>query len=276
MSGLPASRCPPGEAGDDGWYVDDLRVTQTLGASTPSVTTDTRNNAGLPGCGATCTVVNAFLTAGPTLLPAPGTMVTLSAGGAYDRCVNGVLEFRFWLDLNGNGVLGDDGDTILRDWLDDATAFDAPQQIRSYRYAVEARCSSAPACSGTASATVSVTCPTCFLLNLRFSSKTTLTGFADPGGVELIRGNLAQLRSNGGDFNSTVLTCLADDTTASSATDTVTPVAGSPFYFLARRTQPNNTWSMFTLKELSGAGGTRDQDLDGPPTKAANSCSSPP
>src|SRR6185369_16521765 len=34
---------------DDGWYVDDVRVTQTLGASSPTVTLDSADNSGLPG-----------------------------------------------------------------------------------------------------------------------------------------------------------------------------------------------------------------------------------
>src|SRR6185369_15387198 len=43
--------------GDDGWYVDDVRVTQTLGASVPTITQDTASNAGLPGCGVTCSTL---------------------------------------------------------------------------------------------------------------------------------------------------------------------------------------------------------------------------
>jgi hypothetical protein len=36
-------------AGDDGWYVDDVRVTQTLGSSSATITSDVSDNGGLPG-----------------------------------------------------------------------------------------------------------------------------------------------------------------------------------------------------------------------------------
>lgn len=34
---------------DDGWYLDDIRLTQTLGASSPTSSLDTTDNSGLPG-----------------------------------------------------------------------------------------------------------------------------------------------------------------------------------------------------------------------------------
>ncbi len=34
---------------DDGWYIDDVRITQTLGAASPTVSLDTANNDALPG-----------------------------------------------------------------------------------------------------------------------------------------------------------------------------------------------------------------------------------
>ncbi len=111
---------------------------------------------------------------------------------------------------------------------------------------------------------------------LRFSSRTTLTWTTpNPNGVEVIRGDLNALRSSGGDFRTTVQTCLADDTAEATVTDATAPARGSGFYFLARRSVLDVTWSSLAPRESPGTGGTRDQDLDGPP-KAANTCASPP
>jgi len=39
------------EASDDGWYIDDVQVSQTLGAATPTVTSDIADNSALPADG---------------------------------------------------------------------------------------------------------------------------------------------------------------------------------------------------------------------------------
>ena len=113
---------------------------------------------------------------------------------------------------------------------------------------------------------------------IRFASKTNIIWtLADPSGVELIRGDLVTLRSNHGQFNGTAFGCVANDTTSASAIDTTVPGTDGPpwMYYLARRSVPNVTWSDLSASEVPGAGGTRDQDLDGPP-KAPNTCPSPP
>ena len=45
---------------DDGWYIDDIRVTGAL-TSAATVTVDTADRTGLPVCGPSCSAVSAFL-----------------------------------------------------------------------------------------------------------------------------------------------------------------------------------------------------------------------
>jgi len=147
----------PNESADDGWFIDDVRISGAL--SMPAVVSvDTNTNPGLPVCPAACTMVNATLVADPPVLNAPGHMVTLSAAGSTaDRCSGGALQYRFWIDSSGNGVVGDAGDVLLRDWTDNALLDNAP--TFSTRYGVEARCGSATSCSSSHTALVTVPCP---------------------------------------------------------------------------------------------------------------------
>src|SRR6185503_12838585 len=124
---------------DDGWYIDDIKVTNTL-TSAATVTVDTADRTSLPGCGPVCTAVTAGLSASPPTTGAPGQLAELDASSSFaDRCTDGVLEFQFWADLNGNGILGDAGDHLLRGFTTDPVILQAPD--RTTRYGVEVRCS---------------------------------------------------------------------------------------------------------------------------------------
>jgi len=273
---------------DDGMYIDDIRLTQTLGTSVPTATSDTNNNGNV-ACDTSCSVTTpATLTANPTS-SRPGGLVTLTAAVGVSQCANGLVVYQFWNDTNANGVIDTSTDTLLRDFSPNPLYDDAPT-VGPARYLVRGRCSTVTACSSDAAATVTVSSPaaaTVFpFLTLRIqctsgsscvaANKSVLSwGTADPSGVEVIRGDLAGLRTNGGNFNATVQACVANDVTTATASDATIPAAGAPVYYLARRSVPNVTWTTFSLREAPGAGGTRDADLDGPP-KAANSCTSPP
>jgi hypothetical protein len=74
-----------------------------------------------------------------------------------DRCLGGVLQFRWWIDGDGDGVGGGAQDTRLRGWSQTARIVQAPASTT--RYLVEARCSADPACSHSAGRTVDVDCP---------------------------------------------------------------------------------------------------------------------
>jgi len=276
---------------DDGWYIDDVRLTQTLGALSPTTTTDAKNNGDTP-CDTSCSLVGPVTLTPTPASTVPGRLVSLWAAATLTQCANGLVVHQFWKDTNANGAIDTESDVLLRDFSPNALYEDAPTTDPA-RYLVRARCSTVPTCTGDAAATVSVTVPSAATIfpfaPLRLecagspapascpaSDKRVLTlGGGDPSGAEVIRGNLAALRANGGDFSVTVDGCIANDVSAGSATDAAIPGTLAPFYYLARRSVPNTTWTTFSLREVPGAGGTRDLDLDGPP-RAVNSCPAPP
>jgi len=269
---------------DDGMYIDDIRLTQTLGTAVPTAASDTKVNGNV-ACDTSCSMTALTLTASPPSSTAPGRLVTLAAVATVTQCANGLVLYQFWNDANGNGVIDTGVDILLRDFSPDPVLEEAPVTDPAM-YLVRARCSTVLACSGDAAATVSVNTPGASTIfpyvplkiqcvsgaSCAASDKSVLTwGFADPSGVEVIRGNLATLRSNGGNFNLAVDSCVADDITSASTSDATIPGTLVPFYYLARRSVVNQTWTSFSLREVAG----RDIELDGPP-KAANSCTSPP
>jgi hypothetical protein len=255
---------------DDGWYIDDIRVSNTL-TSPATVTVDTANRTGLPGCGPICTGVTAALSASPPATAAPGQVTELDASASFtDRCADGLLQFRFWDDRNGNGELGDAGDLVLRTWSEDPIFTQAPNVTT--RYGVEVRCSSLPSCLGAATALVTVPCPSTgnarvpFDQTLGFASKTQLA-WTTSERVDVVRGDLGALRSSAGQFNGTVDACLANDQTVSSITDATPPGAGSGKYYLVRPAGPTAycnatpSWKTGAAAERPGAGGDRDADI---------------
>jgi hypothetical protein len=150
---------------DDGWWIDDIHVTDAIDAPA-TVTADTASNEGLPGCGTDCDAVVAAVEATPvadatTPLPAPGLALELDAGGSHPdpKCVDGILQYRFWIDGSGNGLGGDAADTLLRDFSDDPILPQAPG-AGTTTYVVEVRCSSAPGCVDSVARDVVVDCPT--------------------------------------------------------------------------------------------------------------------
>src|SRR6185503_2726944 len=70
----------PDNPGDDGWYIDNIVMTDTL-TSPATITSDAASNSGLPAC-AHCTTITPSLTADPSQLGAPGQVVTLDASGS--------------------------------------------------------------------------------------------------------------------------------------------------------------------------------------------------
>ena len=101
----------------------------------------------------------ASLEADPAVLPAPSQVVELSAlDSIADRCIGGVLQYRFWIDEDGNQGGYDAGtDTLLRNWSENPLILQAPGDTTNF--ASDSRCSSATSCEGTAYNTVAVTCP---------------------------------------------------------------------------------------------------------------------
>jgi len=146
------------DPGDDGWWIDDVAITDVL-TSPATVSVDDIDNSSLPDCGAGCSSVSAVLGATPAeALVAPGSVVELDLlDSTADSCVDGVLQFRFWEDQDADGQVGAANDKLLRDWTNDALIVAAPTQ--STAYVGEVRCSTAPGCNGSAARLVAVNCP---------------------------------------------------------------------------------------------------------------------
>lgn len=231
---------------DDGWYMDDMVISNTL-TSAATVAVDGATPPGGTVCGTNCTAVTAALSSTPSSLGAPGGAVTLTAAASSaDKCVNGTLLYQFWNDANNNGTVGDGGDVLLRDYIDNPVLVDAP--AATTRYGVKVTCSSALTCVGTTTTTVSVTCPSSGLLAFQGSlgvAKTGGIGGVEPDqnvtiswtasqNVDAIRGDLGALRS-AKNFNGSVSACVLNDTTATSFADNTVLGPDSGFYWLARR-----------------------------------------
>ncbi len=225
---------------DDGWYIDDLIVTDTV--ATPAVLTiDTKDNSGLPPCGPGCSTLSPALTADPLALVAPGQVTELSAEASFaDSCTDGILQFQFWIDGNANGVLGDAADILLRDWTDNPFFVTAPTTTTPY--GVNVRCSSAPTvCLGAAVHTVVVDCPSSVAFkgadepmveSIRLEADRQTISWPTEQFVDVIRGNLDALLSTGG-YDGTVEACVLDGVSTDHAIDTELPATRN-LYYLAR------------------------------------------
>jgi hypothetical protein len=259
----------PTEA-DDGWYIDDIQVSNTL-TSAATLTADTAANAGLPAScsGAACTSVTAALAPDPSTTEAPGQLTTIDASGSAGGCRDGVLQYRFWT-TNNNTTVGDAGDVLLRTWTDNPELADAPNATT--RYGVQVRCSALVSCQSSATTTVTVNCPTTgnavapFAQSIGFSNKTTVA-WTSSALVDVIRGNLNTLRANGGQFNGTVDACLGNNVTVSSVADATVPALNGVNYYLVRGAGPSafcnagNSWKTGVAAEKPGVGGDRDADI---------------
>ena len=235
--------------GDDGWFIDDVRIDAAL-SSPLTILVDPASFTGLP-CGA-CSAVTAQLTATPTPpLAGPGQLITLNAqNSTIDQCNNGIAQYQFWIDTNGNNTIGDAGDTLLRDWTDNSQFIDTPNVTTGYGVLV--RCSTATSCDPTNSVklTVGVNCPTAgnakgpfdqaikvdkvALLTAEPDSNTTVN-WAASRSYDLVRGDLIALRASSGNYNGPVTACVGNNGSGTSVADATSPgAAGTGLFYLAR------------------------------------------
>jgi hypothetical protein len=281
---------------DDGWYVDDIHIFGALGGTPFTLNIDTRNNTALATCG-TCTNITAALVATPPTTAGPGQLTTLEAKtSTVDVCLNGVLQYQFWNDLNANNVLSvADGDTLLRDWADSSTFVDAPQGTTTY--GVQVRCSSDTACdqsgldaTSRTIAQVSVPCPSTGTAKAKFGQSiavnkggiggaepdlTSTVSWGVPGLVDGIRGNLSALKAASGNYTGTVLACIGENVNVNAlASDNLNPGAGQAFYYLVRPavlTLCNETGFSYSTGHPKEAAG-RDAEID---AQVGNRCTPP-
>jgi len=269
----------PDISGDDGWYIDDLHIDQALSLAL-TLAVDNASITPIP-CGA-CAAVTPALVATPGSLSGPGQLVTLEArGSTVDRCLNGIVQFQYWADANVNGIVGDAGDVLLRDWTDNSTFIDAP--LITTQYGVKARCSTDPNCDSASNGialNVPVACPSTATLSVASIrvGKTAGVGGAEPDGnvtidgwggnltVSLVRGDLVTLRSSAGLTNVATGGCVANGTFTAAVSDATLPAPGAGSYFLVRTPSVCNvvgsgTYSENQVSEKPGAGGGRDADI---------------
>ena len=136
---------PAGSSVDDGWYVDNVHVDEAL-QSPLIVAVDTKANLSLPPCSQNCASVLATIDASPQMIDPPQPVLLDATPSVADICLDGGLQYQFWVDTNRNFVVGDAGDVMVKDWTDD---FDTTTiATNSTQYGTRVRCSSAPSCQG--------------------------------------------------------------------------------------------------------------------------------
>jgi len=277
----------PNVSADDGWYIDDIQIDGAI--ASPTTLLVDGDTIGSPLACGSCGVINATLEFSPNPLPSPGQIVTLTAkNSSADVCLNGILQYQFWNDVDGNGILGVAPDVMLRDWTDSSTFVDAP--VVTTQYGVKVRCSSAPSCGSAVNANsaaqlVKVNCPggpfSEMITLAKVSGQTITINWTGPAvSVDAIRGSLVGLApapatkallATPAGFNNSVNSCLVNN---SSPINQIAPVgepvlaAGDGFYYLVRGQPPSRYYTSGSAKERGGPGafcnnkGTRDNELD--------------
>jgi hypothetical protein len=236
-------------------------------------------------CGA-CSAITPALVASPATSSGPGQIVALDAKTTtVDRCLNGVVQYQFWIDANGNAIVGDAGDVLIRDWTDNSLLVDAP--LVTTPYGLKTRCSTDTSCDSATSSTVvivPVTCPSTATLSVASIrvGKTAGLGGAEPdanvtidgwGGsltVSIVRGDLNALRSSGGVTNVEGGGCVANAAFVASVADVSALPTGAAKYFLLRSPLACNvagsgSYSENQPSEVAGAGGSRNVDIAADP-----------
>jgi hypothetical protein len=218
------------DPGDDGWWIDDVSIPQTL-TSPVTLSIDNDPPPATPACDSEQFACDSGMLS-PVLevldpdpfsgtLGSPGLAVELSAQNTSgNSCPDVVLQDKF----------SSDNDGLIRDWTDNAGLVVAP--FTTTTYTVEARCSSDIACNASLSSTIFVDCP---------KSGTLLTG---PFGQEVTAaksgGDVVFNWSVSGDVDvvggplGSYPTATIFKSQLGTNTITVTPDAGTSTYFVIR------------------------------------------
>jgi hypothetical protein len=257
-------------AADDGWYIDDVRVSNTL-TSAATVSVDTADRSGLPACGPVCTGVTASLVATPAIARCDEPFMVDASGSTADQCPGGVLQFRFWSrwaeQSPGEAVNVGNAD-MLQDWSENggtsAMISDVPW-FGPKLYGVDVRCSTLPACGASTTVTVPLHAEPVPFPYMLYSGVTVLFWHTTTV-VDVVRGDLGTLRASGGNFEGSVETCLASRYNANALSDPSIPPPGENWYYLIRESNryPGCTfhsWTTGSPAEVPGGGGTRDEDI---------------
>lgn len=164
-----------GGSRDNGWYVDDIHITGTSAPFALKADTDTPPTSSCPSvlCGNPDALVprftgSTYLTLhdgtdndgnGVTDEPDEGASVTVQSdaplrnidlngqdtpnSATSGTCINGVLQYRYWADRDGNGTFKPDNSELIRDFLENPRA--TANSLCTEHIKMDVRCSSAPA-----------------------------------------------------------------------------------------------------------------------------------
>jgi len=260
---------------DDGWYVDDVRLSQSVSTGSTTVTLDSADRSALPGCPFACSIVP-VLESVPSPCPAPGNTVVLNAGNSVvNGCPPDSVLYAFWRDGNADGELG-----APPDWILDAssastlawTLNDGPVS-----FGANIRCGTIPTCTASAAVTVPLECPQPGVFNpfawyAKLRAHTSNEPYAGwqylsfgpyppPDEADWARGTLSSLRGLGG-FGQAV--CEYDDGGGALDIEEDPPV-GDGFYYVARGTEnycsETPSYSTFHPAENPGDPQKRDREI---------------
>ncbi|HYV20824.1 MAG TPA: thrombospondin type 3 repeat-containing protein [Verrucomicrobiae bacterium] len=240
------------QLGDEGWWIDDIRVTGALQASAlPPADTKAPGPGACPAQACNAASGDGGFTMDLTLTEADsdslivgGEQILLSAAATTNPggCVGGGTQFRFFK----NGSTAAD---VVQDWSSDPTYVDNPTTDATYR--VQARCSIFPACSSTITSAASTESTQVYsadgqdiTLNLTHAAGTTTIAWTSRAQSILVSGydEFVGTINSSGDTGQNTLAGLACSNgniaqvlpigSPISRTDAVTPAAGTARYFL--------------------------------------------
>jgi len=240
------------QPGDEGWWIDDIRVTGVLSSiAQPPADTKTPGPAACPATACNPGVGDGGFTVDLVALDSDndglvvgGETVTVSAASTLNPggCVGGGAQFRFF--KNGTTT-----PFMVQDWSSDPTFTDNPTADATY--SVQVRCSTFLACisnvtsvAGTENVAVYPGDGQDILLTLTHAAGTTTISWpARPqhplvSGYDLYAGSIAS-SGDAGQATLTGLACMFGNIpqvavgSPESRTDAVTPALGTARYFLA-------------------------------------------
>lgn len=257
---------------DDGWYVDDVRVSQTLGIGASTASLDPADRSSLPGCAVACGGVTAALSLTPSSGPAPGggasTVALSAAASTAGGCPGGQLVHEFRVDADGNGAIHDPADwAIAEESFSPYAAGTAP--LRTTGYGVRVRCASEPACGDEVVIPFVVHCPPpaayspdAWWTSLRFDGPDHSSTHAAGQVMDVVRGRLSALRT-AGSFGAE--SCHRDNWPYPATYDPERPPSGDGFYYLIRGSEAwcaeTPTFRTYHPAENPGDPAKRDREI---------------
>ncbi|MCP3979736.1 MAG: S8 family serine peptidase [bacterium] len=237
-------------AGDDGWFIDDVRISPVYG-NPAVIDPDTAIYLPrLPGPGLPCTDPDSELTINEGALPiAPGEVIELTAEVTDGLCYDGPWKYELY---KAGRIIEELSEN--RQWEIVPPGLATPDP---FTYEVQVVCPGSPWCFDTSSVDVSVVCPVTSTIDLGVFGveihAATPSTFAWSGNLDLawVRGDLGAVASY--DYSS-----FETAVDQSSFVDTAVPASSSGFYYLVR---PSGAYCNLQGSWQSSPGAEPQRDL---------------